>query len=218
MVKKSIPSFLLSLALFLLFVWGLNHLTELGLIMVFLLMMAFSYNGVRLLGRAYPDKETKIVRLFLGWCFLFYLFILFQLTFNIFRPTSQFIFSNKEDMKMYFMYRTNFVPFKSIVEPFKYGMSARYIIINIFGNILALMPIGFFGPLFIKPMRKVVPFLIGATLVVAFIEGVQMILLVGAMDIDDFILNVFGAFLMFLILKVPFIHRIVLKVFPGIEY
>ena len=214
---KMIISFIISLMFMGLFIWGLSNWSYIYMLFTAIISAAFLYNAMRLLGKLHPSKEKLIIKAFLWMTFLFYLFFLFQLTFNVLRGDSVLIFSNKDLMDAYLRNRTNFVPFKSIIEPFKDGYSFSYIIVNIFGNIAALAPMGFFLPMLFPFSRKLLTFTILVTLVVVFIEFTQFLFTVGSVDIDDLILNVAGAFIFFLILKIPFVKNLIDKLFPISE-
>ena len=85
----------------------------------------------------------------------------------------------------------NFVPFKTIL-PYLLGHKGLIIAgINIIGNIILLVPIGFLLPFLLEKMnwKKAVLLAVLSGLV---IEGLQTILHVGIFDIDDVILNGLG--------------------------
>ena len=214
---KMIISFILSLMFMGFFIWGLSNWSYVYMLFTALISAAFLYNAMRLLGKLHPSKEKLIIKIFLWITFAFYLFFLFKLTFNVLRGDSVFIFSNKDLMNAYLRNRINFIPFKSIIEPFTDNYSWSYIIVNIFGNIAALAPMGFFLPMLFRPARKLLPFTIIVALVVVFIEFTQFLFTVGSVDIDDLILNVAGAVILFLILKIPFVKGVNDKLFPISE-
>lgn len=114
----------------------------------------------------------------------------------------------------YVSYFVNLIPFRSIYNVYIVGFIKGYVHIhytalNLLGNILVLMPLAFFLPLFFKRQRKWHVFLITAIVSVAFIELMQFLLMVGSCDVDDLILNAGGAMIMFGILEIPPIKRIV---------
>ena len=88
----------------------------------------------------------------------------------------------------------NLVPFKTIL-PYLLGEMGLLIgAINLLGNIVLLMPVGFLAPFVFRNMTW------KKTLVVAvaagfFIEGMQVVLHLGIFDIDDVILNAIGVLL-----------------------
>ena len=85
----------------------------------------------------------------------------------------------------------NFIPFKTIL-PYLMGFKGWLIAgINILGNIILLVPVGFLMPLVFAEMnwRKMLLLAIASGFV---IESMQVLLHVGIFDIDDVILNGFG--------------------------
>lgn len=86
----------------------------------------------------------------------------------------------------------NLVPFKTITDFIFNTSNIKIILINIVGNILAFVPLGFLLPMaFAKfnRLRKVLTITLVTTI---SIELSQYIFGVGACDIDDIILNVLG--------------------------
>lgn len=65
--------------------------------------------------------------------------------------------------------------------------------INIYGNILLFLPLGFFPPVLWERMQKLWKTVLLAAGIIVCIELLQMLLLVGTCDVDDIILNVIGA-------------------------
>ncbi|HSX09910.1 MAG TPA: VanZ family protein [Candidatus Saccharimonadales bacterium] len=87
--------------------------------------------------------------------------------------------------------QANVIPFKTIL-PYLLGKSGLIIGgINLIGNIIPLVPIGFLVPFIYQNMtwKKSVILSFGCGFV---IEGMQVILHTGIFDIDDVILNGFG--------------------------
>lgn len=69
----------------------------------------------------------------------------------------------------------------------------RGAITNLFGNILLFIPLGLLPPLLWSWAGKLWKTLLLAAGIVAVVELLQMLLLVGTCDVDDLILNVTGA-------------------------
>lgn len=85
----------------------------------------------------------------------------------------------------------NYVPFKTII-PYLVGKAGVLIGgLNILGNILLLVPVGFLLPFLILKMNWKQTLLL-AFLTGMLIEGIQVFLQVGIFDIDDVILNGLG--------------------------
>ena len=188
----------------LVFLWGINEFSYTYMLILFVVTLLFSYNAVRLYGRHNPEREKRARHVFLWAAFVFYLLFLFLLTFSVRRATPQLIFSSRDRLNYYLKFRCNFVPFKTIRNAFKYSTSFRYFAINILGNLAALAPLGFFLPALFKRARHFLPFTLMAALVVVFIESTQFLFCVGSCDIDDFILNVLGAVVMYVVVRVVF--------------
>jgi len=85
----------------------------------------------------------------------------------------------------------NFIPFKTI-GPYLMGYKGLMIAaINLLGNIILLVPVGFLVPLVFKNVTWKKSFLV-SIFSGLFIEIMQVILDVGIFDIDDVILNAIG--------------------------
>lgn len=85
----------------------------------------------------------------------------------------------------------NLLPFKTIMT-YLLGEKGLFIAaINLFGNIVLLVPIGFLIPFVFQDItwKKSLAFAVAAGFV---IEGMQVVLHVGIFDIDDVILNAIG--------------------------
>ena len=77
-------------------------------------------------------------------------------------------------------------------------------VINLAGNVLLFVPIGYFLPRLWSSLRKFFPFLLTCVLAVTLVELLQLVTLLGSLDVDDLILNLFGmivGYLCFIIFK-----------------
>lgn len=103
----------------------------------------------------------------------------------------------KEHFELY----CNLKPFKSIrmyMEAYRrHSMSIRVISVNILGNLAAFMPCAIFMPVIFKKMRKFRYFLLVVTGIVILAETIQFLTMVGQADVDDVILNVTGASILY---------------------
>lgn len=92
----------------------------------------------------------------------------------------------------------SFIPFITIIEMLQGGITL-HTIINIIGNIVMFMPVGFFSPLLctkLNSLKKVILFGFGISFIIEFTQ----LFLIRATDIDDLILNTSGAMLGYLVL------------------
>ncbi len=195
-------------------------MTPFGRVIILVLSCIFMYIGAIILSRVL-DKHKKIpFKINIAVCFILYIILLSTLTLfdDYFRRGNLTIVSwNREMVKNYLNKSFNMIPFKTITMYISYYLSGyfsiRIFLYNILGNIVALMPFAFFLPLIFKKQNKFKIFLITMIVVVAIIEGLQFITLSGSCDIDDFILNVGGACLLYGILSLKSIKGFIRNIF-----
>ena len=100
----------------------------------------------------------------------------------------------------------NLIPFHTImlyVNCYKMGtLSMRLIIINLVGNIVAFVPMGFFVAYLFKHERKFRNFFLTMTFIILLIEFTQVYTMTGSGDIDDYILNMIGCLIGFIMVKI----------------
>lgn len=92
----------------------------------------------------------------------------------------------------------NLIPLRSIAEfvqdlirPESYGVF-RFAVVQILGNVIMFLPLGFFLPLLFHGIRTYLRLLLLSVIIVTGIELVQLFTLLGSCDIDDLILNTVG--------------------------
>lgn len=114
---------------------------------------------------------------------------------------------NGQLLKLYLTYNFNILPghmvADMILSVMNGSISLKMALVNIFGNFAALMPTAFFLPQLFQRQRRFKTFALTVGVMVALIECTQFITLSGTFDIDDWILNVGGACLMFRLLEAP---------------
>lgn len=147
-------------------------------------------------------RTQKWVRLWGRILFVLYLAVALYLMF----------FSESLDREMISdSYRYNLTPFQEI-ERF-WNMRTSYgwhvTIINLVGNIVCFMPFGFLLPTVSrkKIFKNVVTVTLFALLFSIGIETVQLLLKVGAFDVDDILLNTIGGFLGYVVMRVTHVHK-----------
>ena len=155
--------------------------------------------GFFLTKRSGNNRPMKInLRIFLA------LYLLLFATLTLFDPlwgrNGGFVIWNKELFEMYVQNSLNLVPFKTVLQYFYRGTINQFVV-NIVGNLVCLMPLGILLPLNFEKQQKTGIFLMTCVLIVSAVEILQFATLSGSCDIDDFILNVGGAFLIYLFTK-----------------
>ncbi|WP_208586872.1 VanZ family protein [Gracilibacillus suaedae] len=151
----------------------------------------------------------KIIKFTLGICFILYLFVLIILLF----------FENRGDtgtnlsLIEYIKSTSNFIPFNTInfyiQAMLNETLNINIVIRNIIGNIIAFMPMGVFLPLFIRKLNSVTRFTFFMIVLILCIETTQALTRRGSFDIDDLILNVFGALVAFTIWRSNIVQKLV---------
>ncbi len=97
----------------------------------------------------------------------------------------------------------NIVPFRTIerlwlVMRQSFGSEATASLfvssfVNLAGNVLMFIPLGFFPPFIWKVFRRFIPDMVLCAAVIIAVELMQYVTDLGYADIDDLILNIFGA-------------------------
>lgn len=98
--------------------------------------------------------------------------------------------------------RYNLIPFKTI-SSYIVGISNYELDVwffNLFGNVLAFVPMGFLLPLIINELRSVKAIIFTTFITSTILEVVQLILRLGISDIDDIVLNTLGGLIGYLLL------------------
>ncbi len=95
----------------------------------------------------------------------------------------------------------NLIPFFSfynfITMPVKTGIVVRGFLVNLFGNLLLFLPWGLLLPCISEKMRSAKRFFAVTSAVIICIELIQLFTLLGACDIEDYLLNIIGALIGF---------------------
>ena len=132
------------------------------------------------------------------------LYLLLFATLTLFDPlwgrNGGFVNWNRELFDMYVQNSLNLVPFKTVMQYFNRGTVSQFAV-NIVGNLICLMPLGILLPLNFEKQRRTWIFLLTCVLIVSAVEIIQFATLSGSCDIDDLILNVSGAFIIYLFTK-----------------
>ena len=151
------------------------------------------------------DKKTKKQNLIIY--LIIYLIVLVGFVFSNARTVSSAITND------IYHYNWNFIPFKSMIEMLNSPLGVKFGLYNITGNFLMLTPLSILLPLINDKFKKTKIFLISIVSLTLFIEIVQFLINVGSFDIDDIILNIGGAFLLYLLIKRTKLKKIIEFIF-----
>lgn len=101
-------------------------------------------------------------------------------------------------------YHYNLIPLREIKRFLLYTdvLGTKAVVLNIFGNIAAFVPFGFFLPIFSKRCRK-----LGFVLLYSFdlsllVEIIQLVTKVGSFDVDDLFLNTLGGICGYIVYRI----------------
>ena len=195
------------------------HLTMQGrLLLLSIICILISISGYILVNKLKFTK--KILRINLIIYFLLYTVTIFSLTLfdEIYGRQGLIIIEwDKKLLNSYLTSSFNLKPFKTILlftKGYMNGIvSLKNFSVNVIGNLTAFMPYGLFLPLIFKNMRKYYKFIITMIIIIVIIELLQFITMSGSCDIDDLILNVFGASVVYFVCKIKFINNLINKIF-----
>ena len=179
--------------------------SELGRIVLLSLTSFFTFLGSFFL--SIQLNNSKPMRITLWFFFILYISLLLTLT--LFNPSW-----GRYGIDLYNISTKNYniIPFKTIIDYINLVHNSYLnsnAIVNLFGNIIAFMPMAFFLPILFRKERKFKNFLITMILVILCIELTQLITSTGRCDIDDFILNLLGSVLMYLFIRIEAIEKLI---------
>lgn len=92
----------------------------------------------------------------------------------------------------------NLIPFKTI-DTYTSSINAGIPLINIIGNIIPFIPMGFIIPMTFPSQRNIIKTMISCLLLICSIETLQLVFFLGSFDVDDIILNQLSCFIGFML-------------------
>ncbi len=185
------------------------------LIILFIICIITYFGGLFLIKYNKKYKYTIIIINIVIWFILYVIFLLRITLFDSFfnRRNILFIGNNKIVFRDYMNYVINLIPFKVIInfiiDFINKAVSLDKFTYNLLGNFIAFAPFAFFLPKLFKKLDNTKTFIITMFIIVSIIELTQFITLTGTFDIDDYILNISGAYLMYKILKKDKVNKII---------
>lgn len=180
---------------------------------LFILCMGalFLYFGGYFLSKYLKNNRPMKINLYIFFV-LYLIFLIYLTLFDVSWLRSGFDFFYFDNLAD----RVNLIPFHTIfsfINDFDSLISTKQIFLNLFGNIFAFMPMALFLPLFFKKQGKIGYFIITLVIIILGIETVQLITGFGRFDVDDLILNLFGAVLAYLVLNIRYVRDLIHNIF-----
>ncbi len=168
------------------------------------------------LSKKHINRRSRAFTVFLWTLLVVYLLVLLRvILFKFPLHTILDILSDRDELEYT---RVNMVPFQTIrFYMFSGRVSFRMAARNLLGNILAFVPLGILIPLLRRKLS--IPFTFATAFAIsAAIELIQLRTGLGSCDIDDIILNVFGAMLTCIVLSsIDGFVYVAKKVLQGME-
>lgn len=186
-------------------------------------VFGYTATAMRCMTVSSTKRREQLMRCQLFFTFVFYLIMLVDFTLiddgfgrNIFNV---FTWSPAAAAE-YIEESTNFIPFYTVrlfTDAYKYGSLPLYAVIeNLIGNIVVFMPLPFFLHCLFKAFDKWYKVFPAVILSVFIVEALQFLFMTGSADIDDVILNVSGAVVFYLILKIKLVSKGISKLTFGV--
>lgn len=134
----------------------------------------------------------KLLKVFLWLGFMLYIALLVQVILIKHLPLSFLIQNLKLGLNFNHI---NIIPFATIVDYFAFGNKVISVE-NLVGNMIIFIPLGFLLPILIEKFRKITILLLVSLGFSLSFETIQLLYpMLGSFDVDDLILNTFGALL-----------------------
>jgi len=99
--------------------------------------------------------------------------------------------------------RINLIPMHTITEFWNnlHGGGRSHAFINLAGNVVMFVPLGFFIPCVFRKADSFRRSMLYALIMIVCIEIIQLVTLLGSLDVDDLILNMIGVVIGYLIYR-----------------
>ena len=195
---------------------GMRHVMH-GLLLIVGICLPLML-GTYLYTRALNSREERrrAVRISFFALFVFYSAALFgalivsRVDYQTFAQTRAAYWQNFDLM-------TNFNPWETVqlyLNAIKYNYIGMEIpLSNLIGNAMLFMPMAVFLPCLFRPMQRLWRFALVMLLLLVAVEALQLLLACGSCDIDDVLLNLAGTLIVFGILKIPFLQRLLVRLY-----
>jgi len=202
--------------LFFIYTAGMRHVLH-GLLLAALVCLPVLF-GTLLLARSLPQQmqRRRVVRVILSVLFGFYCASLLG-GLIVSRVDYLHFAEANAAYREHFDLMTNFHPFETVrlyLNAIRYNYIGMEIpLSNLVGNAILFMPMAVFLPCLFRPMRRFWLFMLSMTLVLVAVEAIQLVLACGSCDVDDVLLNLSGTLILFGILKIPFLQRLLKRLY-----
>ncbi len=157
--------------------------------------------------RGIPRTSSRRLRIYLMGLLLYYVWLLLHLLFFD-AGFGRNLTHTGLNLQPFFTIRNYFRAYSNGNLPL------RLLVINIVGNAFAFAPMGVFFPALFRRMRNFFCFFVTMLLCICAVEWIQFHTATGSCDIDDLILNLSGAVLVWILVQLPPIRRKLYRALP----
>jgi len=195
---------------------GMRHVTH-GLLLIAAVCVPLML-GTYLYTRALKSREDRrrAVRFSFFALFAFYCAVLAGALIISRVDYAHFSQARAEYLKNFDL-MTNFHPLETVrlyINAIKYDYIGMEIpLSNLVGNAMLFMPMAVFLPCLFRPMQKLWLFALTMLLLLVAVEALQLLLACGSCDVDDALLNLTGTLIVFGVLKIPFLQRLLMRLY-----
>jgi len=195
---------------------GMQHVTH-GLLLIAGICLPLAL-GAYLYTRALTGRSERrrVVRFAFSALFAFYIAVLLG-ALIVSRVDYQTFTQTRAAYWEHFDLMTNFNPLETVrlyLNAIKYDYIGMEIpLSNLVGNAMLFMPMAVFLPCLFRPMQNLWLFALVMTLLLVAVEALQLLLACGSCDIDDVLLNLLGTLIVFGLMKIPFVRRLLEKLY-----
>ena len=140
------------------------------------------------------------------WCVYLFLLIYILLMYQRQLDFSWWVYGGWSTLMSWMAERINLIPFRTISRyllTMNYATGMRSVLINIGGHMVLFSPLGFFLPRLRPWFQSWLIFSVSVLGLITVLEFLQLVSMSGSFDVDDILLNVFGALLGFIFLRNP---------------
>lgn len=148
------------------------------------------------------NLSGRAFQIFCRLCFIAYVLLLIKLIIFKFPDSMTELILNNWSFEglIRHIQSANFIPFKTIGQAL-FSPQLRVELPTLIYNILAFIPLGVLVPCLKPAFNRVLVVLLAGLIVSTALEVIQTVTILGTGDIDDVILNVFGALVGYLIFR-----------------
>ncbi len=178
-------------------------------VVIMILACVALYFAALFTGRSFfPQRQSELIKGSLSFSFISYSvllvnFLFFESSFS--RSHSLIFLQDRDSVSAYLKDFLNLEPFGMIIRYTKGYLigtvSFERFLMNIVGNFILFMPFAFFLPVLFRKQNNFFLFFFTVAGLSALAEILQVVFMTGTGDIDDLLLNTFGACTLFCLLR-----------------